>query len=109
MDYGVSGRTIREVYLAAAKVMFAWAVENRKLTANPATGVSVRVPKRVRSRGPSFTALEVRTILSGSLVMDQGRVSPSMHWPDVGYLGCAPIAVRASARLPRCAGPTLPR
>lgn len=76
MAQGVSGRTIREVYLAAAKVMFAWAVENRKLAANPATGISVRVPKRVRSRGPSFTALEVRIILSGSLVMDQGRVSP---------------------------------
>ncbi len=76
MDHGVSGRTVREVYLAAAKVMFAWAVENRKLATNPATGISVRVPKRVRSRGPSFTALEVRTILSGSLVMDQGRVSP---------------------------------
>lgn len=76
MDPGVSGRTVREVYLAAAKVMFAWAVENRKLVTNPATGISVRVPKRVRSRGPSFTALEVRTILSGSLVMDQGRVSP---------------------------------
>jgi integrase len=76
MDDGVSGRTIREVYLAAAKVMFAWAVENRKLATNPATGISVRVPKRVRSRGPSFTALEVRTILSGSLVINQGRVSP---------------------------------
>lgn len=76
MDPGVSGRTVREVYLAAAKVVFAWAVENRKLATNPATGISVRVPKRVRSRGPSFTALEVRTILSGSLVMDQGRVSP---------------------------------
>ncbi|WP_375188530.1 site-specific integrase [Sphingobium yanoikuyae] len=33
---GVSGRTIREVYLAAAKVVFAWAVENRRLDTNPA-------------------------------------------------------------------------
>jgi integrase len=56
--------------------MFPWAVENRKLATNPATGFLVCVPKRVRSRGPSFTAMEVRTILSGSLVMDQGRVSP---------------------------------
>ncbi|WP_156348384.1 hypothetical protein [Sphingomonas sp. Leaf34] len=76
MDHGISGRTIRELYLAAAKVVFPWAVENRKLATNPATGFIVCVPKRVRSRGPSFTAMEVRTILSGSLVMDQGRVSP---------------------------------
>lgn len=53
---GASGRTIREVYLAAAKVVFAWGVENRKLDANPAAGVSVRVPKRHRPRGPSFTS-----------------------------------------------------
>lgn len=73
---GVSGRTIREVYLAAAKAVFAWAVENRKLDANPAAGVSVRVPKRHRPRGPSFTSDEARTILSASLLKDQGKISP---------------------------------
>jgi integrase len=72
---GVSGRTIREVYLAAAKVVFAWAVENRKLDANPAAGVSVRVPRRHRPRGPSFTSAETRTILSASLSRDQGKIS----------------------------------
>ncbi|HEY0271410.1 MAG TPA: DUF6538 domain-containing protein [Sphingomonas sp.] len=74
--HGASGRTIREVYLAAAKVVFAWAVENRKLDTNPAAGVSVRVPKRHRPRGASFTSAEARTILSASLSKDQGRVSP---------------------------------
>ncbi|MBZ9649418.1 site-specific integrase [Sphingobium sp. 3R8] len=72
---GASGRTIREVYLAAAKVVFAWGVENRKLDANPAAGVSVRVPKRHRPRGPSFTSAEARTILSASLSRDQGKIS----------------------------------
>jgi hypothetical protein len=37
---GASGRTIREVYLAAAKVVFAWAVENRKLDARAVFGRS---------------------------------------------------------------------
>jgi hypothetical protein len=73
---GVGGRTIREVYLAAAKVVFGWAVENRKLVANPATGVTVRVPKRQKLRGASFTPAEVRTILQASLLRDQGRISP---------------------------------
>lgn len=73
---GASGRTIREVYLAATKVVFAWAVENRKLDTNPAAGVSVRVPKRHRPRGPSFTSAEARTILSASLAKDQGNISP---------------------------------
>lgn len=74
-DQGASGRTIREVYLAAAKVVFAWGVENRKLDANPAAGVTVRVPRRHRPRGPSFTSAETRTILSASLSKDQGRIS----------------------------------
>lgn len=73
---GVSGRTIREVYLASIKVVLAWGVENRKLDANPAAGVSVRVPKRHRPRGPSFTSAEARTILSASLCRDHGKISP---------------------------------
>ncbi|MDZ7893516.1 MAG: hypothetical protein U5M50_00275 [Sphingobium sp.] len=72
---GASGRTIREVYLAAVKVVFAWGVENRKLDANPAAGVTVRVPKRHRPRGPSFTSAEARTILTASLARDQGKIS----------------------------------
>lgn len=72
---GASGRTIREVYLAAAKVVFAWGVENRKLDANPAAGVSVRVPRRHRPRGPSFTSAEAHTILLASLSRDQGKIS----------------------------------
>jgi integrase len=73
---GASGRTIREVYLASAKVVFAWSVENRKLPTNPAIGISVRVPIRRRTRGPSFTPDEARTILSGALARDQGGISP---------------------------------
>jgi integrase len=57
-------------------VVFGWAVENRKLVANPATGVTVRVPKRQKLRGASFTPAEVRTILQASLSRDQGRISP---------------------------------
>lgn len=72
---GVSGRMIREVYLAAAKVVFAWAAENRMLDANPASGVSVRVPKRHRPRGPSFISAEARTILSASLSKEHGKIN----------------------------------
>jgi integrase len=73
---GVSGRTIKEVYLGAAKVVFGWAVQNRKVEANPASGVTVRVPKRNRLRGPSFTSTEARMILLASLAPEHGRLSP---------------------------------
>ncbi len=72
---GVGGRTIREVYLAAAKVVFGWAIENKKLIINPTTGVTVRVPKTIRTRGPSFTTAEAQMILQSSLSAENGRVS----------------------------------
>ena len=74
-DRGVSGRTIREVYLAAVKVVLGWSVENRKIAANPATGISVRVPKRMRLRDPGFTALEASIILRASITDEPGGIS----------------------------------
>ena len=72
---GIAGRTIREVYLAAIKVVLAWSVENRKIDVNPAKDVKVRVPKAVRVRERGFSAIEVRTILKASLARDFGRIS----------------------------------
>ena len=72
---GIAGRTIREVYLAAIKVVLSWAVENRKILANPAKDVTVRVPKKVRLRDRGFSVIEARTILKASLSRDFGRIS----------------------------------
>ena len=72
---GVNGRTIREVYLAAVKVVFGWSVENRKLASNPAIGVTVRVPKKMRLRDPGFTAVEAGTILRASVGSSVGGIS----------------------------------
>ncbi|WP_313809308.1 hypothetical protein [Sphingobium sp.] len=72
---GVAGRTIREVYLAAAKVVFAWSVENRKISMNPAKDVTVRVPKAIRVRERGFSTVEARTILKASLGRDFGRIT----------------------------------
>ncbi len=63
LDAGVSARTIRDVYLAAAKVVFAWGLENRRVAINPAQDVRVRVPRGQRLRGSSFTTEEAERIL----------------------------------------------
>ncbi|HUD90817.1 hypothetical protein [Sphingobium sp.] len=72
---GIAGRTIREVYLAAIKVVLGWSVENRKIAVNPATDVTVRVPKTVRLRERGFSVIEARTILKASLERGFSRIS----------------------------------
>ncbi len=72
---GISGRSVREVYLAGLKVVFGWATENRKISTNPVTGISVRVAKPARLRERGFTDVEARTILRAALGGDHGGVS----------------------------------
>lgn len=72
---GISGRSVREVYLAGLKVVFGWATENRKISANPVTGISVRVAKPARLRERGFTDIEAKTILRAALTGDHGNVS----------------------------------
>lgn len=74
-ERAVSGRTIREVYLAAVKVVLGWSVENRKITSNPATGVTVRVPKKTRLRDAGFMASEASLILNAALTDNPGGIS----------------------------------
>ncbi|WP_304613520.1 DUF6538 domain-containing protein [Paracoccus sp. (in: a-proteobacteria)] len=63
----ISSRTVSQKYLAAAKVVFAIAVEKRKLTVNPAAGAKVRYTKPQRTRSPGFTDAEAQTILKAAL------------------------------------------
>lgn len=62
-----SARTVRETYLAAAKTVFGWGKENRRIAENPATGVTVRAQKRKRLRDAGFTNDEALTILRATL------------------------------------------
>lgn len=71
-------RTVREGYLAAAKAVFGWAVENQILPTNPAEKVKVRKEKRQRLRDPGFTNDEALTILKATLQPMGSRLSPEM-------------------------------
>lgn len=70
-----SQRTVREVYLAAVKAVYGWGIENRRLKENPATGISVRVPKERKLRGKGFTPDEAAKILREALHGHHGGVS----------------------------------
>jgi integrase len=57
-------RTINDVWLTAARTVFAWAEEERLITSNPFKDVRVTEPRRVKHRETdAFMSEEWRTIL----------------------------------------------
>ena len=70
-----SAATVTEVWINAARTVWAWAVDQRKLRTNPFTEVTVTVPKKIRTRETqAFTDDEVQIILKGSYAIgDPGK------------------------------------
>lgn len=73
---GLSAKTVGETYLSALKTTFRWAVEENKLSANPAANARVRGPKRVYSRERGLTKDEAHSILAATLLPPPVRLSP---------------------------------
>ncbi|QXQ05589.1 tyrosine-type recombinase/integrase [Sphingosinicellaceae bacterium] len=63
----LAASTVNDGYLAAIKTVLGWGEENELITANVATAVRVRVPKRLKLRDRGFTELEAMTILRAAL------------------------------------------
>ncbi|MCX5513751.1 site-specific integrase [Kaistia algarum] len=59
----ISPKTVKGSDLAGLKVVFDWAVDNRKLWSNPAKEVTLKIGKTKRMRNPGFTEEEATTIL----------------------------------------------
>lgn len=68
----VSPKTLKGSDLTAFKSVFDWAVSNRKLPSNPASGVTVKMGKKVKLRERDFTDDEAAAILSGASAVDLG-------------------------------------
>ena len=63
---------MKDTDLAALKTVFGWAVANRRLATNPATGVTVRVGKTQKLRSKGFTDQEASLILKAALAYVPG-------------------------------------
>lgn len=59
--------TVKNVYIAAAKAFFGWALRQKKVAHNPAAEVHVDAPKKPKLREKGFTAKEADLILSSTL------------------------------------------
>nr|WP_158266650.1 site-specific integrase [Alsobacter soli] len=64
---GTQAKTFKDADLAALKSVFGWAHANRKIPANPAADVTIKVPKKKVEREHGFTEVEADAILSAAL------------------------------------------
>lgn len=62
----VSAQTVNASDLSGLKTIFGWAVTNRKMTTNPAAGITVKVGKRAKLRSKGFTDAEAAVILAAA-------------------------------------------
>lgn len=71
----ISAKTVKDSDLAGLKTLFGWAVSNRKLPANPASGITIKLGKPPKLRGKGFTDEEAKAILSAALRHQRGAES----------------------------------
>jgi integrase len=77
----ISGKTVKDSDLAGLKTIFGWAVSNRKLSSNPATGITIKLGKPQKLRGKGLTEEEARAILSAASKVDgEGRTDAARRW-----------------------------
>lgn len=61
-----SAKTVHATDLAALKTIFKWAVVNRRMARNPASGIGVKVGRKAISRPKGFTDEEAAAILGAA-------------------------------------------
>jgi integrase len=77
----ISAKTVKDSDLAGLKTIFGWAVSNRKLTSNPATGITIKLGRPQKLRGKGLTEEEARAILSAAMkVTGEGRTDSARRW-----------------------------
>ncbi|WP_062230506.1 DUF6538 domain-containing protein [Aureimonas sp. N4] len=67
-----SAKTVKDSDLSALKTLFGWAVMNRKLLANPAAGLTIKIGRKAQVRPKGFIESEAHAILSAALSYEAG-------------------------------------
>jgi integrase len=89
-----TARTVADVWVRAARTVFAWAIDERLLSRNPFTGWRVKVPKKIRTRETkAFTDDEIKTILGAALAIKECSKS------DAAKRWCPWLAAYSGARM----------
>ena len=106
----ISAKTVKDSDLSGLKTLFGWAVSNRKLTSNPATGITIKLGKPQKLRGKGLTEEEAKAILLGCPQGDPrwrvgghlcsqavGPMAGGLHW-RAGRRACPAAASRTWPR-----------
>ena len=72
----ISPKTVKDSDLAALKTLFGWAVTNKRLAANPAAGITIKLGKRKRTRPLGFTDEEAKALLEAADIRQKGSEQP---------------------------------
>ncbi len=86
--------TVAEVWVNAARTVFAWAVGEKLISRNPFTGWRVTVPRKIRTRETkAFTDDEIDTVLSATLAVQlRSKGDAAKRW-------CPWLAAYSGARM----------
>jgi integrase len=74
----VSGRTVNEVWLTAARRVFNWVKDQKKIASNPFDGVKVATARTGPTKG-EFSEDDVEAILKATLMPRSARTSPFLR------------------------------
>jgi integrase len=72
----ISAKTVKDSDLSGLKTLFGWAVVNRMLSVNPATGITIKLGKPVKLRSKGLTDAEARAILTAASEVVRGGERP---------------------------------
>ncbi len=68
----VAAKTVKDSDLAGLKTIFGWAVSNRKLSSNPAQGITIKVGKARKLRSKGLSDAEAKALLGAASAYKAG-------------------------------------
>lgn len=71
-----SPKTVKDSDLSALKTVFSWAVSNKILMENPASGITIKLVKPPKLRSKGYTEHEAQALLNASLGVMQNVETP---------------------------------
>ena len=91
----VTVKSLRDGDLPGIRSVFGWAVDNKKLTKNPADIIKIKAEKKVRTRSKGFTEDEAKAIFEACLSYvrkpkEDARTAAAKKWGPIiaAYTGC---------------------
>lgn len=74
----ISPKTVKDSDLSGLKSIFGWAVSNRRMSENHATGITIKLGKKVKLRPKGFTDEEAQALLKAAWTYKPGREHPKL-------------------------------